>query len=63
MRADDIKAESAQPARAFASSSSTNRARSLQGHRDRDEARQEQEHQVDLATALGETPPDVSKRR
>ena len=25
--------------------------------------RQEQEHQVDLATALGETPPDLSKRR
>ena len=25
--------------------------------------RQEQEHQVDLATALGETPPDVSKKR
>ncbi len=24
--------------------------------------RQEQEHQVDLATALGENPPDVSRR-
>jgi len=24
--------------------------------------RQEQEHQIDLATALGETPPDVSRR-
>ena len=23
--------------------------------------RQEQEHQIDLATALGEDPPDVSK--
>jgi len=24
--------------------------------------RREQEHQIDLATALGETPPDLSRR-